>query len=121
MKSLANCKPTEFFTQTNRIRKSVEKWLTDTDIINIRNRIPAYEAAPKGATAEERKAVIERNAEKQRKQASENAKAMLDAIMEAHPEETLEVLALCCFVEPDHIDDFPVRDYIATFTELISD
>jgi hypothetical protein len=40
MKNLANCKPSEFLKQTNRIRKSVSKWLTDTDIANIRKRMP---------------------------------------------------------------------------------
>jgi hypothetical protein len=40
MKNLANCKPSEFLSQTNKIRKSVEKWLKLTDIINIRKRIP---------------------------------------------------------------------------------
>lgn len=121
MKSLANCKPSEFLQQTNRIRKSVAKWLTDTDVINIIRRIPEYETAPKGATAEERKAVIERNAAKQRKQAVANMNATLNAMLEEHPDETLEMLALCCFVEPDHVDDYSIKDYITTFTELISD
>ena len=121
MKSLANCKPSEFLKQTNRIRKSVEKWLTDTDIMNIRLRTPEYEVAPKGATAEEKKAVIERNAAKQRKQAKENLKDMMDAMLDAHPDETLEVLALCCFVEPDHVGDYSIKDYSTTVTELVSD
>ena len=51
MKNLANCTPTEFFRQTNLIRKSVSKWLTDTDIQGIRKRMPEI---PEDASPEER-------------------------------------------------------------------
>lgn len=121
MKNLANCKPSEFLKQTNKIRKSVAKWLTMTDILNIRRRLPEYEKAAVGATAEERAAVIRRNAELKRKQAIENAMAILDAVMEDHPDETLEILALCCFIDPEHVDDHPVSEYLTAFSELISD
>lgn len=36
MKNLANCTPSEFLKQTNKIKKSVEKWLKATDIMEIR-------------------------------------------------------------------------------------
>lgn len=121
MKNLANCKPSEFLRQTNRIRKSVSKWLTMTDILNIRKRLPKYEIAAPGSTAEERAEVIRRNAALKRKQASENVMAMLDAVLEDHPDETLELLALCCFVEPEHVDDHTVSEYLEAFSELISD
>ena len=64
MKNLANCKPTEFMKQSNRIRKSAEKWLTDTDIINIRKSLPDYETAQEGMTKEEVKELFERNKHK---------------------------------------------------------
>ena len=51
MKNLANCKPSEFLVQTNRIRKSVENWLTVTDILNIRRNQPELK---EGMTKEER-------------------------------------------------------------------
>lgn len=121
MKSLATCKPSEFLRQTNRIRKSVEKWLTDTDIMNIRKRLPEYESAKKGASIEERKEVIERNAALEREQARKNLSAILDAILEEHPDETLEVLALCCFVEPQDADNHTVKEYIAVLSELLND
>jgi len=110
MKNLANCKPSEFLTQTNKIRKSVSKWLTDTDIVNIRKRVPSFK---EGATDEERKTALN-------KQASENLKDILDAVLEEHPEETLEVLALLCFVEPEHIDDHDMTEYIESFNELLN-
>ena len=109
MKNLANCKPSEFLTQTNKIRKSVSKWLTDTDIVNIRKRIPKM---PDDISDEDRRKALD-------KQATENLDAILDSILEEHPQETLEMLALLCFVEPEHVDDYSVTDYIESFNEII--
>lgn len=110
MKNLANCKPSEFLTQTNKIRKSVSKWLADTDIVNIRKRLPQI---PDGATEEEKKKAME-------EQVNGNFNAILDAIMEEHPDETLELLALLCFVEPEHVDDHTVTEYLESFNELVT-
>jgi hypothetical protein len=121
LKTLVSCKPSEFLRQTNKIKKSVEKWLTDTDILNIRKRMPALEAVPVSATEEERKAIAERNRKLTSEQVKKNLSAMLDAILEEHPEETMEILGLCCFVEPDHVDDYKVADYLTAFNSLISD
>jgi len=109
MKNLANCKPSEFLRQTNRIRKSVEKWLTETDIMSIRKRMPKM---PDIVTPEERKKLMS-------EQARKNLSAILDAALEEHPDETLELLALMCFVEPENVDDYPVADYLGAFAELI--
>ena len=109
MKNLANCKPSEFLAQTNRIRKSVSKWLTDTDVVNIRKRMPKLS---EDATDEEQKQAYE-------KQISINFDAIMDAILEEHPQETLELLALMCFVEPENADDHEVTEYLESFSELI--
>lgn len=121
LKTLADCKPSEFLRQTSRIRKSVDKWLTDTDVLNIRKRKPRYEAVPENATAEERAEVNKRNAAAQVEQARKNLSAILDAMLDEHPDETLEVLALCCFVEPENVDDHSVGEYLTAFGKLISD
>ena len=121
LKTLANCKPSEFLVQTNKIRKSAEKWLTATDIMNIRRRLPVFETIDKNAPAPERAAVIARNADAKREQAKKNLSAMLDAILDDHPAETLELLALLCFVEPENVDDHPMKEYLSAFAELISD
>jgi hypothetical protein len=121
LKTLVSCKPSEFLRQTNKIKKSVEKWLTDTDILNIRKRMPALEAVPISATEEERKAIDERNKKLTSEQVRKNLSAILDAILEEHPEETMEILGLCCFVEPDHVDDYKVVDYLTALNSLISD
>ena len=110
MKNLANCTPTEFFRQTNLIRKSVSKWLTDTDIQGIRKRMPEI---PEDASPEESREALER-------QANENLMAIFDAIMEEHPEETLELLALMCFVEPKDIDNHEMSEYLGAIAELVS-
>lgn len=110
MKNLATCKPSEFLKQCNRVRKNVEKWLTDTEIMEIRKRLPVI---PEDATPEERKAA-------ELKQANANINAMLDSILESHPDETLALLALCCFIEPEHADDNPVTDYLDAFSDMIS-
>ena len=111
MKNLANCKPSEFLTQTNKIRKSVAKWLTATEIHEIRKRLPKYDDK---MTADERIKV--RN-----EQMRANLSAILDAVMEEHPTETLEVMALMCFVEPKEVDDYPMSAYLQSFSELIAD
>lgn len=121
LKTLATCKPSEFLRQTNRIKKSAEKWLTDTDIINIRKRMPVLEMVPQDGTDEERNAVFNRNKAKAQEQAKANISAMLDAILDDHPDETLELLALCCFVEPENVDDYTVGEYLTAFNSLIND
>lgn len=111
MKNLANCKPSEFLRQTSKIKKSVEKWLKVTDIMSIRNTKPTI---PDGATQEEKEKAL--NA-----QARENISRMLDEIMEKHPDETLELLALVCFIDPENVDDYPVSEYLSSINELLQD
>lgn len=110
MKNLANCKPSEFLAQTNKIRKSVSKWLTDTDVMNIRQTMPNI---PDDATDEERDIAM-------KKQAKENLNLMLDAVLEDHPDETLELLALLCFVDVKDVDNYEVSEYLKSFNELIN-
>lgn len=109
-KNLATCTPTEFVVQTNRMRKCVEKWLTVTDIQNIRKKMPQVSPT---ATKEEKTAAL-------KAQMRSNLTAILDAILEDHPKETLEMLALLCFVEPEHVDDYPMSQYLRAFADVIS-
>lgn len=111
MKNLANCKPSEFLAQTNKIRKSVERWLTATDIQEIRKRVPKYDDK---MSADERIKV--RN-----EQMRANLSAIFDAILEEHPAETLELMALMCFIEPEKADDYPMSAYLQSIGELIAD
>lgn len=122
MKNLANCKPSEFLKQTNRIRKSVENWLKITDVMSIRKRMP--EGMPeitKDMSKDEARAVLEKRQEMMAEQSQRNLKAMLDAMLDTHPDETLEVLALCCFVEPEDVDNYSVSEYLLSINELLAD
>ena len=110
MKNLANCKPSEFLAQSNKIRKAVSEWLTLTDILNIRQQKPKFEI---DMTAEERERLTAEQVQK-------NLNEMLDQILEEHAEETLNVLALMCFVDPKDVDEHPMDEYIEAFNELIN-
>lgn len=110
MKNLANCKPSEFLAQSNKIRKAVSEWLTLTDILNIRQQKPKFEI---DMTDEERERLTAEQVQK-------NLNEMLDQILEEHAEETLNVLALMCFVDPKDVDKHPMDEYIEAFNELIN-
>ena len=120
MKNLANCKPSEFLKQTNKIKHSVEKWLTATDIMNIRKRQPDFVRVSENSTQEERAKVKKTNDGLMAKQTRENLSAIFDAILDEHPDETLELLALLCFVEPKDVDEHPVEDYLTALTEMLN-
>ena len=121
MKTLANCKPSEFLRQSNAIRKSVQSWITATDIMNIRKRLPQKLYPTEEMTVEERAELERRNKEAMQEQMKLNLSAMLDSALDEHAEETLELLALCCFIDPKDVDNHPVRDYLQAFNELIND
>lgn len=121
MKNLANCKPTEFLKQTNRIRKSVEKWLTVTEISRIRKQVPELKHIDIDMTVEEKAELQAENRKRIEAQTLNNAMEILDAVMDKHPCETLELLALLCFVEPEDVDKHTVSEYLEAFTELIAD
>lgn len=110
MKNLANCTPREFLVQTNKIRKSVAEWLTLTKIKEIRKNLPEIKA---DATDEERRKATN-------EQVKKNLTAILDSVLEEHPDETAELLGLLCFVEPDDIDNHKMSEFLGQFSEIIS-
>ena len=92
--------------QTAKIRHAVEKWLTLTDIINIRKRLPDL---PKDIPEDEK--ITER--------AKANLNAMLDSVMDKYPDETVDLLALCCFVEPKDADNHPMSEYLGALSDMV--
>ena len=66
-KNLANCTPKEFMVQTRLIKRAVEKWLTETDIMNIRKNMPKL---PEGIDEEEKKAKLKEQSAKNLSEAS---------------------------------------------------
>lgn len=108
-KTLATCTPLEFLRQSNAIKKQVERWFKLTDIPNIRKHLPEV---PPDATKEEKDALI-------KEQSMKNLSEMFDAALEDHPEETLAILALCCFVPVEEANDRTMDFYFECLSDLI--
>lgn len=122
MKNLANCKPSEFLSQTNKIRKSVEKWLKLTDIINIRKRMPVgMPEITADLSNDELEAVNKKRRQMMMEKAKENLSTILDACLDDYPAETLEILALCCFVNPEDVDNYEMKDFLNAALDMIED
>lgn len=110
MKTLANCNPLEFLTQTNKIRKHVEKWLTLTKVMEIRRNVP--EISPDMPADE--KAAAWRN------QVQKNISDMLTAILEEHPQETAELLCLVCFIDPKEMGKVTMTQLLGAINEILN-
>jgi len=121
LKNLATCKPSEFLKQTNRIRKAAAEWLTATDVLSIRKNVPKLDEVTDDMSDAEKAEVNAKNRKMLETQAKANVMAILDAVMEEHPDETLALLALMCFVEPKDVDKHPVGEYLGAFTDLLND
>lgn len=120
MKSLATCTPSEFLKQTNRIRKAVEKWLSITDIVKIYNTRATLTPFRNDMSEEERLETFAANKKASNDQMRDNLSRIFDEVMEKHPDETLVLLGLCCFVEPEDIDNHTVDEYLEALTELLN-
>jgi len=121
MKNLANCKPSEFLAQTFKIKKSLQEWLDVTKLMEIRKNKPQGLINLDGLTGEERENAIKENKKKAQEQLKKNLADILDKMLNENAEKTLEVLALCCFVDPADVDNYPMSDYLDSLGELISD
>ena len=120
MKNLANCTPKEFLKQTYRIKKCAENWLKETDLLNIRKNVPDLQSI-KGLTGEEREIAIAANKKIMSKQIMANFMDMLDKVLDEHADETIELLALCCFVEPEDAENHTMSEYLSSIGDLLSD
>lgn len=120
LKNLATCKPTEFVKQTVRIKKAAANWLKVTDIMNIMKKKPELTKLTDTMTADERQAAFDKNKEISDELAREKISKAFDAMMENHPSETLEVLALSCFVEPENIDNYTIDKYFSAWNEMLN-
>lgn len=119
-KNLANCSPEEFLVQTNKLRHSAERWLKVTDVMEIRKNVPKLDI-PKDADPDKIKDLMDEHREEVQKTAKENFGRILDAVLEEHPKETLELLALLNFVDPENVNDYRITDYLSNITEIIND
>lgn len=110
-KNLTNCNLREFMVQTRLIKHYAEKWLNDTDLMNIRKNLPDI---PDDADDEERKRLLT-------EQGMKNASAMFDAIFDEHPDETIQLIAMLCFVPLTEIDNHPMTYYMESISEMLND
>lgn len=121
MKNLSNCEPIEFLKQTNKIRHSVEGWLKDTKLLEIRKIKPELIQITEKMSDEEKEKAKKENQERSRKQVSKNLSDFLDKALEENAEKTLEVLALLCFIDPKDANSVKPTEYFKAFSEMISD
>ena len=111
MKNLSNCKPSEFLAQTIKIKNLVRDWLNATKIMDIRKN---FSQVDKSLSKEERTNAIVN-------QALSNWSDMLDRMFIDNAEKTLALIALVNFIEPEHVDDYEMGDYLQSISELLSD
>lgn len=119
IKTLSTCTDIEFLQQTNKIRHAIKEWLDVTDIMKIYRRAADIEEIPVGDEAKA-EVIREKNKKLIRNQFMKNLDEILDSILEKHPEETLKVLRLCCFVDPDD-DSHKVTYYLGAFSQMMGD
>ena len=89
MKTIANMQGAEFLRQCNKIRHAAADLMQDTQILEIRKRMPTFTGKE---NPELRKVMIE-------KQSKQNISDMLDELLDTHAEETYNVLKLMCVTE----------------------
>ena len=118
MKNLAKCTPSEFVAQTVKIKDAVKDWLELTKILEIRRHTPTYEMCSKDASPEVKRAVRERNLALQKEQNAKNLSEIFDSCLAEHPQETLKVLALCCFVEPADVNNHTIDEYMECIMDM---
>lgn len=121
MKNIANCKPSEFLAQTYKMKSLVSKFFAKDDIAKIRARMPQIEPIPSNASDEEVARITRENAQRMRNTAKKNAMEILDIAMSVSAEDTLALLALACFVEPEAVDEHPMSFYFDSIGELMGD
>lgn len=122
MKTLANCTPREFMVQTNKIRKSVQNWLSLTKVMEIRKQkteIEKLPEIPESATKEEKEVAEKARKEAVWQQSKKNLTAMLDAIMDDYPDETIELLGLLCFIDPDDLENHKMTELFEALNEML--
>lgn len=120
-KNLANCTPDEFLDQSFLIMDAAEKFMKVNDILGIRGRkVEGLQEIPKD-NEEEADRIRRENAKKITAQRIENVKDLLTSMMHTHKSETLELLALSCFIDPAEVNNYTMAYLLRNVGEIISD
>lgn len=121
IKTLANCKPTEFISQTVKIKKCVKEWLSATNIIEIWEKQPELTKISKYMSDEEKLEIFKSNKKIATEFTRKKLSDIFDIILEKYPAESLKLMALCCFIDPEDADNYPVTRYLRAITEILND
>jgi len=120
-KNLANCTPDEFLDQSFLIMDAAEKFMKVNDILGIRGRkVEGLQEIPKD-NEEEADRIRKENAKKITAQRMKNVKDLLTSMMHTHKSETLELLALSCFIDPAEVNNYTMAYLLRNVGEIISD
>lgn len=120
-KNLVTCKPSEALAQMCRIRDLLEKWLKDIELSKLFEEIPEVVKITPNMTDDEKKDAINKNSTLLLDTIKTKGLMLFDNALKKYPEETLAVLALSCFVEPENVDDYTMGDYINALAEMKND
>lgn len=119
-KNLANCTPDEFLDQSFLIMNAAEKFMKVNDILGIRSRkVEGLQEIPKD-NEEEADRILRENAKKITAQRMKNVKDLLTSMMHTHKSETLELLALSCFIDPADVNNYTMPFFLRNVGEMIS-
>ena len=121
MKNLANCTPVEFLRQTNKIRHSVEGWLKETGILEVRKNKPTLIEITDTMSEEEKQKAETENKKRLEAQAKKNISDMLDRALDTNAERTIEVLAMMCFIYPKDANEVKPTVYLKNVAEILED
>ena len=110
MKTLAQFDGVEFLKRCNKIRKDVQAFLQETNIMSIRKNVPTL-------TGKETKEEIRA---KNKEQALKNVNDMLDVMLDQYPERTLDLFRL--FIELEDGEKEPTgMELVLTGMNLFTD
>lgn len=119
-KNLANCTPDEFLDQSFLIMNAAEKFMKVNDILGIRSRkVEGLQEIPTD-NEEEADRIRRENAKKITAQRMKNVKDLLTSMMHTHKGETLELLALSCFIDPADVNNYTMPFFLRNVGEMIS-
>ena len=119
-KNLANCTPDEFLDQTYLIMNAAEKFMKVNDILGIRGRkVEGLQEIPTDNEAEADR-IRKENAKKITAQRMKNVKDLLTSMLHTNKSETLELLALSCFIAPEDINNYSMPYFLRNVGEMIS-
>ena len=119
-KNLANCTPDEFLDQSFLIMDAAEKFMKVNDILGIRGRkVEGLQEIPKD-NEEEADRIRRENAKKITAQRMKNVKDLLTSMMHTHKSETLELLALSCFIDPADVNNYTMAYLLRNVGEILS-